>query len=653
MIRFLQTPTKAKKIVLSGILMLVCVAMVWYLVPSFTDAASTNQAGTVATVGSERVSTEQVERMANRLLEQNRVPPQYRSFYLNQARKEAVEQLISVKALEYEAARLGIKVTDAEVKDDIRNMPEIGELLFPEGNFIGEKKYEEQLTLLGTTPAEFEQETRETLLRRKLLYSISDTVTASQADIEKEFRKRNTKVRLEYALLLANDVANKVNPSEAELKVYFETHKGNYVDISTEKRHARYVLLGPALLGSAAKVTDDEVQRYYDQNRARFRTEDEVNVRHILVRVPSGSDEKAVAAARAKAEGILKQLRAGAGFDDLAKKNSDDTGSAQQGGSLGWVGRGRLVPEFEQAMFSLPKGQPSDPVKTTFGFHIIRVDDRRSGGTRPLDQVRDSIVAQLQAEKSRRLLENLAETVQEEARRQGLNAAAARRKLQVLDPGFFTRKESLPGIGSSPEFIAAVFSAKEKTPPATVGLGAPGYAVYEVLEVRPPSLPTFEEARAKVFANFREDRGLQVLAAKTQEMADRAKTLHDLKKAAAEQGATLKTTQLVGPTSQVPDLGNMGGAASVAFDLKVGESSGPLQAGINGAVLSVLERQEPPPTDLQKQQDLIRESLENRARDSVLQLYIRSLRERLTREGKLTINQQELNSLTKGSDLNL
>lgn len=653
MIRFLQTPTKAKKIVLSGILMLVCVAMVWYLVPSFTDAASTNQAGTVATVGSERVSTEQVERMANRLLEQNRVPPQYRSFYLNQARKEAVEQLISVKALEYEAARLGIKVTDAEVKDDIRNMPEIGELLFPEGNFIGEKKYEEQLTLLGTTPAEFEQETRETLLRRKLLYSISDTVTASQAEIEKEFRKRNTKVRLEYALLLANDVANKVNPSEAELKVYFETHKGNYVDISTEKRHARYVLLGPALLGSAAKVTDDEVQRYYDQNRARFRTEDEVNVRHILVRVPSGSDEKAVAAARAKAEGILKQLRAGAGFDDLAKKNSDDTGSAQQGGSLGWVGRGRLVPEFEQAMFSLPKGQPSDPVKTTFGFHIIRVDDRRSGGTRPLDQVRDSIVAQLQAEKSRRLLENLAETVQEEARRQGLNAAAARRKLQVLDPGFFTRKESLPGIGSSPEFIAAVFSAKEKTPPATVGLGAPGYAVYEVLEVRPPSLPTFEEARAKVFANFREDRGLQVLAAKTQEMADRAKTLHDLKKAAAEQGATLKTTQLVGPTSQVPDLGNMGGAASVAFDLKVGESSGPLQAGINGAVLSVLERQEPPPTDLQKQQDLIRESLENRARDSVLQLYIRSLRERLTREGKLTINQQELNSLTKGSDLNL
>jgi peptidyl-prolyl cis-trans isomerase D len=204
----------------------------------------------------------------------------------------------------------------------------------------------------------------------------------------------------------------------------------------------------------------------------------------------------------------------------------------------------------------------------------------------------------------------------------------------------------LPGIGSSPQFMEAVFNQAEKAPPGQVHI-APGYAVFEVLAIKPPATPTFDEIRSRVETEFQNERVAAMLTQKTQELADRAKAGHDLKKAAKEAGATLKTSEFVLPDGQVPDIGSMAGGASVAFSLKPGEISGPISNGNTGVVLSVLERQEPKPEDFEAGKDQVRDSVLQRRQAEMLNLFVSNLRTQLEKAGKIKINQEEMKNLTR------
>jgi peptidyl-prolyl cis-trans isomerase D len=173
-----------------------------------------------------------------------------------------------------------------------------------------------------------------------------------------------------------------------------------------------------------------------------------------------------------------------------------------------------------------------------------------------------------------------------------------------------------------------------------------GYVVYQVLAVQPPQTPTFEQARARVESEFVNQRASELLRQKIQELSDRARALHDLKKAAKEEGATVKTSELVTLKDQVPDVGSMSGQAGVAFTMKPGEISGPIDNGASAAVLSLLDRQEPSQADFQKQKDQIREQVVQQKREQLFQLFVTNLREQMQKSGKIQINQQVLKQLT-------
>ena len=174
-----------------------------------------------------------------------------------------------------------------------------------------------------------------------------------------------------------------------------------------------------------------------------------------------------------------------------------------------------------------------------------------------------------------------------------------------------------------------------------------GFVVYELLAIKPPATPSFEDIRARVENEFKESRAAALLTQKTQELSDRAKSEHDLKKAAKELGATVKTSDLVAPDGQVPDLGAMSGPAAVAFTLKKGEISGPIDSGTSGAVLSVLEKQEPSDQDYATKKDQIRDSLRQTKQQELFGLFVSNLRQQMEKSGKIKINQQELKSLTR------
>ncbi len=195
---------------------------------------------------------------------------------------------------------------------------------------------------------------------------------------------------------------------------------------------------------------------------------------------PDGKvDEKGVAEAQRRAEDLLKQLKSGAKLEDLAKKYSEDPGSAKQGGSLGWIGKGQTVPEFEKTAFSLPKGQISDLVKSSYGFHIIRVDDKQEAHTKTLDEVKAEIEPVLKHQKAQQISQQKADALLKQARAQGLDAAAAAQGVPVITSDFFARKDMLPGLGPAQQFMDAVFSEPENSPP-DVAPASQGIVVFQL-----------------------------------------------------------------------------------------------------------------------------------------------------------------------------
>jgi len=652
MIRFLQTPGKTKKIVLGTLLVLICGAMVVTLVPGgmLGDALgfSSMEKGVLAKIGTQDVTLQEVDQTARRMAQQQfrgNVPTQL----LPLLRQSAADQLITQKALIVEAERMGFKVTDQELQDTLQK-GEFGQVLFPGGQFVGDQRYEMFVnSQFNMSVPQFEQALKTDLLLTKLRSAVEGPVTVSKQDVTDALIKQDTKIKFDYAFFTLDDLQKEIKPTDDELKAFYEAHKQQYVNSIPEKREVRYIVIDNAKVASQVQVTNGDLLSYYRDHEEQYRVPEQVNVRHILIKTPTpGPDGKvdpnAVKAAEKKAEDVLAQLKAGGDFAALAKKYSDDTASAQNGGSLGWIERGRTVPEFEKAAFSLKKGETSGLVQSTYGFHIIRVDDKQEAHLKSLDEVRAEIEPIVRQQKAAALADRLAGKVAADARANGLDKAAQTNNLQVIDSNFVTKTDTLPGVGTAPQLMDAIFSTPAKSAPEAAATPT-GTVVFQVTDVKPPATPTFEEVRARVESEYKNEKATALLIEKTKQLTDKAKAEHDLKKAAKEMGATFKTSDFVTSTGQVPDLGNLGGPAAVAFTLKPGEISGPINAGRVGAVISLVERQEPTPEEIAKGTDQMRESLLQRKRTDAFGLFASGLRKRMETNGKIRINKAEMSRI--------
>ncbi len=645
MIRFLQSQNRGTKLLIFGIIVISCVAMVLFLIPGFMSDTGPTTSGVLVKVGDESIPTQEVMNQAQQLQQQRHYPEMLMPLLYQNISQELVQR----SALVYEAHRLGLRVSDQEITDELRDGPYKNQF-FPNGQWIGMEKYKQLLSDNNLTIDQFERNVRTQLLLRKLEALITGGVSVSDDEAYQLYKEQNQKVKFQYALLTAQDLAKSVNPSDAELKKYFEDNKQSFAAAIPEKREIKYVVIDRSKVEPSIKINDDDLRRYYNEHKDEFKVQDEVKVRHILIKTQQ--DEKgnvtpaADAAAKAKAEAVLKQVQAGGDFAKLAEKYSEDEGSKAQGGSIGWIQHGRTVPEFEKTAFSLEKGQTSGLVKTEFGYHIIRVEDKHTAHTPNFEEVKSQIEPAVRAMKVAQALDTLDRTVESQARTTGgLAAAASKNGLQLFDSGLVAKTDSLPGIGDSPAFMEAAFQAEANNPPESVGTPQ-GYAVFVVNKIEQPKPPTFEQVRAQVVAQFKAMQGQRLLQSKLQELADKAHSEHDLAKAAREVGATVKTSELVTPEQQVPDIGAMQNAAEV-FDLAAGQISGPIMLQGSGIVASVLEKQAPPRSDFEAKKDQVRDQVVQRKRNQVLQLYLASLMKQLDKEGKIKWNDQERNTLMK------
>ena len=653
MIRFLQTQGPTKKIVLSGILLVICGAMVITFIPGGLTSELTGQPGKgiVAKVGGDDITVDEVRETARQMLQQQM--PQggaNMAMLLPFFTQRAAEQLITRQVLLDEAHHMGLRATPDEIKDELQH-GRYASTFFPAGNFIGQQEYEQLLQQHNLTPTKFEDEVGREILISKLQALIAGGASVSDSDIREQFIKQNSKVKFDYAVLKQDDIKKGLHPTDEELKAFYESHKASYANSIPEKRKIKYAVVETSKAEASVHLGEDDLRAYYNQYRDQYRTPEQVKVSHILIKTPPAGadgkvDDKGVAEAKRRAEDLLKQVKGGANFEELAKKYSEDIGSGKEGGSIGWINKGQTVPEFEKVAFSLPKGQISDLVKSSFGFHIIRVDDKHDAHMKTLDEVKDQIEPILKRQKAQQVAQKQAEDLLKQARAQGIDAAAAAQSIPVVTSDFFSRRDMLPGLGPSPQFMDAVFAEADKAPPDSAA-SSQGIVVFQLLGVQPTATPSFEEIRAKVETEFKNERSSALLTQKTQELADRAKAEHDLKRAAKELGATVKTSDFVLPDGQVPDVGSMTGQAAVAFSMKPGEISGPINSGSNGVVLALIENQKPDEADYAAKRDQIRDALMQGKQQEIFSLFVSNLRDQLEKTGKVKINQDEMKALSR------
>ena len=273
-------------------------------------------------------------------------------------------------------------------------------------------------------------------------------------EVEQEYRRRNDKVKLALVTFPADTFKPDVTATDTEVASYFEAHKESFR--IPEKRKIRYLLVDVEALRAKVTVAQADIERAYTDNITQYTTPEQIRASHILLKT-EGKDDAAV---KTRAEALLKQARSGADFADLAKKNSEDEGSAAKGGDLDFFGRGRMVPEFDTAAFALKAGEISELVKTQYGYHIIKLVEKKEGASRPLADVRQQLTDQIAVERAQTQAADLAQSLQSQITKAAdLDTAAAARGLKVEESGYFGREEPILSLGASPEVAARAFDS--------------------------------------------------------------------------------------------------------------------------------------------------------------------------------------------------
>jgi peptidyl-prolyl cis-trans isomerase D len=645
MIRFLQKDNRFVKGVFVVIIAVACITMVVTLVPGiFQD--QTASADTYATIGhggvlgrfmpaQDEIATTDVQQLAERMLQRQQLPEFVLPFMMQRVGQGLVQQHIELM----EAQHLGLKVTD----DDVRRFLHSGQwgmVLFPGGKYIGDSQYAEFVSeQFGLSRDKFESEIKKEILETRLRALITGGVTVSDSEVRASYIQQGTKIKFDYAVLSSDDLRKTINPTDTELQAYFKQNAAKYANAIPEARKIEYIAFTDSNLPQGApQVSDAEIQQYYQAHQKDYQIDDQVKVRHILIKV-DGNDPKADAAAKAKAQGILDQLHHGGDFAKLAKENSDDPGSKEQGGELGWIKHGATVPEFDQASFALQPGQTSGLVRSKFGYHIIQTEEKQTAHTRPLDEVKSTIQALLTRQKEGQQEQAFAQQLAGEAQKTGMTATAAAHHLQLVTTDFLSQSSVLPGLPDGSKLLASAFLAKKGSAPQTAATGE-GYAVFQVSDIQAAHAPTFDEYKSHLLEDFRDQQVPQLLAKKTAELADRAHADNDLAKAAKEAGATIKTSDLVGRDAQVPEVGALATAAPQLFDLNAGQISSAINTGHSGVVAKIVDKQQPTSDDITKNFEQTRESLLDQRREEMFSVFVSNLQQMYEKQGRIRMNRK-------------
>jgi peptidyl-prolyl cis-trans isomerase D len=629
------------KITMGIILCLIIFSMVITLIPGLMNGTTSGDTpDTIASVGGQNITIVEFQQEFQQATRNQTVAPMFRAAYS----KQVLDQMIFQRALEYEADRLGMRVTPEEQTQRIK---ELLPTAWSGSTWLKDRYPTEVQTKFGMTVDQFEGLLRDDMLTEKFHEMVTDGITVTPREVAQEFLWRNEKVKIDYALIKPADLAASIHPSDADLASWFAKNSSRYQ--VPERRSARYALLDLSKLRAVTQVSDDSLRDYYNQHIDEYKVENRAHVEHILFKTIGKTDAE-VAEIHQKAEDVLKQAKHGANFEDLAKKYSEDDGTKPKGGDLGWIVDGQTVPEFQQAAFSIPKGSISDLVKTQYGFHIIKVLDRETAHTRTFEEVRESILQPVLEQKVSAEADDISSQMASAVRqsdRQSLDDLAKKFHLDVGETPAVAITDPILPLGNAPELHQVLFAlhSGELSQPIQIESGFVILTVKDVLQVHQGTLA---EVHDRVLADCQHEKSIDLASARALELSKRAQAGEDFDKVAKSLDLTVKTSDAFARAGSIPDVGTAK-QVSAAFKMTVGQVSGPTQTGENWIVFRTVAHDAPNMDDLAKQQNDIQQQLLQTKQNAAFDAFHTMLIQRLTKEGKLTINADAMSRVTNPS----
>lgn len=482
---------------LKGLLLLVALSMVAYLGYYFADQSTSGPSGDwAAMVGDRRVGTREFQRVAQNL------DRQYRSMFGDQYDQikanlrlgsQALSTLVQRELMLQEAEKLGITASEREIQEAVLQDPTFQDA---EGRFVGSERYIQAVQgFPGGAPA-YERLLGEEIVIDKWRRLATEAAFVSERELEDAYRARTEKTAVEYAVVAAADQTPSSAVDESEIVAWYEDHRDDY--LRDTARRIRYVVVSRQAQIDKVVLDDARIAEYYEANLDSYRHPAQRRARHILFRIPPDASDEDVAALRQEAVTTIRRLQAGMDFDELARALSNDEGSRERGGDLGWFAAGAMVPEFEEAVFSHEPGTLVDePVKTAFGFHVIEVTGAREAGVAPLDEVRDDIRRQLAAREAQRLLREEADRIAARVTSPAdLDTVATEEGLDVVE-ATVTASDRMPELAPSPEFREVVEGMDAGDVRGPLGV-ARGLAIVAVDEIIPATVAPLDEVRDSV-----------------------------------------------------------------------------------------------------------------------------------------------------------
>ncbi len=601
----------------------------------------------VAEVGGERITAVEFDRQYRAQVER------YRQMYQGNFSPELERALdlprnvldsMIERMLRLEAAkRLDLHVSDDELAKKIVSLP----FFLDNGQFLGREKYEKKLRSNNIVPERFEEELREDMLLETYSGLVKASVVVPDAELAREFSTRNDKATIEYILVPPARLESNVQPTEADLQAYLEKHKDRYR--APVQRKIKYLLIDRARVRSKMAPNEPDVRSEYDRRKDSFSVPEQVNAAHILIAVKPDGGANADAVAKARAETIAARAKvAGADFGKLASENTDDPSGKTSGGQLPQFSHGQMVPEFEQAAFSMAPGEIRGPVKTQFGYHIIKLVSKTPSRTRTFEEARPSLVSELSERQASAEADRLSKELAQKLKSMRSASDDDLRKLQSDAVTFNTtewsaRGDSVQGIGANQKFSDEAWTTPVGKTSSTPVTTARGIAFVKPAEERAAGQPPFAELKARVESEWKVERRQKDALAQLEPAAKELSSGTTLAALAGRYGTEVKTTTEFGPGGPVPELGAAPELTGAVFKTAQGQA-GPAVAVPNGFVLyRVLTRTEGDRGTFEAQKGQLRESIRSREADRLTRAYLQQLRA----SRKVEINEQLLASFLR------
>jgi peptidyl-prolyl cis-trans isomerase D len=478
-------------------------------------------------------------------------------------RNRALQGLITQKLVSQEAKRIGLDVTKKEIQERI--------LSYPAFQFRGrfdESRYRNVLLENGMTPEDFEETLAQEMLQQKVQQFLTTFSPVTDQEVLDQYTYANKKVKISFVQFKPESFTDKVKVDEASMGKYFEENKEKYR--TPEKIKVAYVAVDPASFKSKVNITEGQIKDYYEEHLDTFKEKKQIRARHILFKLPENASKEEEEKVKKKALEVLKKAKEGQDFAELAKKYSEGP-TAKDGGDLGYFSENQMVKPFEEAAFKLKKGQISDLVRTSFGYHIIKVEDIKEARTKSLDQVREQIVAEmvktatsdLAYEKGLSLLDQMPYDTT-------LKQYAAQHNIKAEETGFFSLNDNLPGIGGDEKLRQTLFSLQKNEVSDVIEQGGKFY-LFQLTDREASALPTLAEVKQKVKSDYTAYLAGDKAKTSAEEYLKMLKEGKDWLHLAKEDHFEVKSTGFFTRQEPVKEIGYSPDLQDMAFSLSSGK----------------------------------------------------------------------------------